>query len=141
MATGWMPSGADATLKTINWDTDDIRCAMLLSSYSFSAAHDFLDDISADVAVNGTSGNLNPGITVASGVIDVGDFTITPDTAQSVASLMFYQHTGTESTAALLFFLDSAKVSNLPLTTTGAAVSIVIDNGTFKFLSLTPILT
>ena len=74
-------------------------------------------------------------------MIDIADFTITPDTAQTVASLMFYQHTGTASTAALLFFIDSAKASNLPLSTTGAAVSIVIDNGTFKFLSLTPILT
>ena len=138
MATGWMPSGADATLKTINWDTDDIRCVMLLSSYSFSAAHDFLDDVSASAAVNGTSGALS--VTVASGVIDISDFTITPDDAQTVGSLMFYQHTGTESTAALLFFVDSAKASNLPLSTTGAAVSIVIDNGVFKFLSLTPIL-
>ena len=139
MATGWMPSGADATLKTINWDTDDIRLVMLLSSYSFSAAHDFLDDVSGDAAVNGTSAALT--VTVASGVIDIADFTVTPDTAQTVASYMIYQHTGTESTAALLFFLDSAKVSNLPLSTTGAGVSIVIDSGTFKFLSLTPILT
>lgn len=139
MATGWMPSGADATLKTINWDTDDIRCAMLLSSYSFSAAHDFLDDVSASQAVNGTSAALT--ITVASGVIDIADFTVTPDTAQMVGSLMFYQHTGTESTAALLFFIDSAKASNLPLSTDGSAVNVVIDNGTFKFISLTPILT
>ena len=139
MATGWMPSGADATLKTINWDTDDIRCAMLLSSYSFSAAHDFFDDVTADEAVNGISAALD--ITVASGVIDIVDFTMTPDTAQTVSSLMFYQHTGTDSTGALLFFVDSEKASNLPLTTTGAGVSIVIDNGTFKFLSLTPILT
>lgn len=139
MASGWMPSGADATLKTINWDTDDIRCVMLLSSYSFSAAHDFLDDVSASAAVNGTSAALT--VTVASGVIDISDFPVTPDTAQTVGSLMFYQHTGTGSTSALLFFIDSAKASNLPLATTGAAVQVVIDAGAFKFLSLTPILT
>ena len=140
MSTGWMPSGVNATLDgTIDWNTDTLKFVMLLSSYSFSAAHDNLDDISADAAVNGTSGALT--VTITDGVIDLTDPTITPDTAQTVASLMLYKDSGTPSTSTLLWFFDSNKVSNLPLATDGSAVNLTIDGGAFKLFALTPILT
>lgn len=137
MATGFMPSGATDLLNT--WLTANIKCAMMLDSYTFSAAHDNLDDISANVATNGTSANLT--ISETSGVLDITDFTITPDTAQTVAFLFFYEDTGTPSTSTLLFFADSAKVSNLPLATDGSAVNITIDNGANKFFSTAPVLS
>ena len=140
MATGWMPTGLDATLNgDIDWDTDTIKCVMLLSSYSFSAAHDFLDDVSGSAAVNGTSSALT--VTKASGVIDMSDFTITPDTAQTIGSLMFYKDTGSAATSNLLWYADSNKVSNLPLATDGSAVNLTIDAGANKFFAITPVLS
>ena len=140
MATGWMPTGLDATLNgDIDWDTDTIKCVMLLSSYSFSAAHEFLDDVSGSAAVNGTSSALT--VTKTSGVIDMSDFTVTPDTAQTIGSLMFYKDTGTPGTSNLLWFADSNKVSNLPLATDGSAVNITIDAGANKFFAITPVLS
>ena len=140
MSTGWMRTGLDATLNgDIDWDTDTIKCVMLLSSYSFSAAHEFLDDISASAAVNGTSSALT--VTKTIGVIDVSNFTITPDTAQTIGSLMFYKDTGTPGTSNVLWFADSNKVSNLPLATDGSAVNITIDAGANKLFAITPVLT
>lgn len=60
---------------SIDWDTDDIRVVLVRSSYTFSAAHDFLDDITSGNE-NGRSAALGSK-TVTSGVADAADTTIT----------------------------------------------------------------
>lgn len=137
MATGLMKSGVADALNT--WLTANVKCVMILDSYTFSAAHDFLDDISADAAVNGTSGNLT--VSETDGVLDITDFTITPDTAQTVDRYFFYEDTGAAATSTLLWHVDTTGATNLPLVTDGSAVNFTVDNGANKFFAVSPVLT
>ena len=48
MANALYDSGREGFLDgTINWSSGDIRAMLVLSSYSFSAAHKFLSDLGA----------------------------------------------------------------------------------------------
>src|SRR3989304_3481237 len=55
---------------SIDWDTDDVRVALVESTYTFVAAHDFMDDLGTND--NGRSAALGTK-TVTSGVAGAAD--------------------------------------------------------------------
>lgn len=137
MSTGWVDTGFDAVVGARNLLTDTVKAVLMLSSYTFSGAHDNLDDVSASAAVNGTTAALT--ITSVLGVIDIADISVTPDTAQTVGSYFIYYDSTVAATSTLLFFMDSDKVSNLPLATDGSAVTLSFDAGANKFTAASPV--
>jgi hypothetical protein len=137
MSTGWVDTGFDAVMGARNLLTDTVKAVLLLDSYTFADAHDNLDDVSASAATNGTTAALT--ITSTNGVIDIADISVTPDTSQSVGSYYIYYDSGVASTSTLLFYMDSDKVSNLPLATDGSAVTLSFDAGASKFTAASPL--
>jgi hypothetical protein len=103
--------------------------------YTYSAAHDFLDDVPAGsrVAVSATIANT----TVTSGVLDGDDTTLSGTGGDSIEALILYLHTGTESTSRLVAYLDTG-IGGLPYTPPGGAwsVDVVWDSGANKILKL-----
>ena len=118
---------------SIDWDTGDIRVMLVLSSYAFSAAHKFVSDLGA--VGNGRSAALGSK-TVTNGVADAADTSLVATAATASKALVIFQHTGTDSTARLIAYIDTP-TSGLPFTpSAGQTVNITWDNGTNRIFKL-----
>jgi len=118
---------------TIDWDTGDMRACLVASTYTFSAAHDFMDDVGAND--NGRTAALGSK-TVTSGVADAADTTLTATAAVACNALVIFQHTGADATARLIAYIDTP-TSGLPFTPSASqVVNIAWDNGVNKIFKL-----
>lgn len=118
---------------SIDWDTGDQRVMLVLSSYTFSAAHKFLADLGA--VDNGRSAALGTK-TVTNGVADAADTSLTATAATACKALVVFQHTGSDATARLIAYIDTP-TSGLPFTpSAGQTVNIAWDNGANKIFKL-----
>jgi hypothetical protein len=118
---------------SIDWDTDDIRVCLVKSSYTFSAAHDFMDDIGTDD--NGRSAALGSK-TVTSGVADAADTSLVATSAVACEALVIFKHTGSDATARLIAYIDTPS-AGLPFTPAASqTVNITWDNGANKIFKL-----
>lgn len=88
---------------SIDWDTGDQRIMLLLSTYTFSAAHKFLSDLGA--VDNGRSAALG-GKTVTNGVADASDTSLVATAASACKGFAVFQHTGSDATARLIAYID-----------------------------------
>lgn len=128
----------------LDWDGDDIRIMLVdhADDTPNPASDTDLDDISAparvrvsttgDTGVDG-SGNLTSK-TKTAGVADADDVTLLAVTGDQAESLVIYQHSGTESTSALIAFIDTA--TGLPVTPSGGDIQITWDGGSNKIFKL-----
>lgn len=117
--TGWYSNGIKHVCDgTIDYVNDTVKCAILLSSYTFDGTnqegHDYYDDVSASVATGCTPQAL-PATKAIS--INTSDDKIYFDcgasvtfsgvtSGQSVASIVVYEDTGTGSTSGLMCHLQ-----------------------------------
>jgi hypothetical protein len=114
----------------------DVRAILveIAGGYTFSAAHDFLDDVPAGARVGSavalTGKSITGGVFNASSPIT---FTTPPDGRQ-VDAWVLYLHTGTEATSMLIAYIDTGY--NLPLQTNGNDVNIQLDSGASKIFRL-----
>ena len=117
----------------IDWDANDIRVALVESTYTFSAAHYFMDDLGTND--NGRSVAL-ASKTVTSGVADAADTTLTATAALACNALVIFQHTGSDATARLIAYIDTPS-AGLPFTPSASqVVNIAWDNGANKIFKL-----
>lgn len=101
----------DGTVKVALVDT---------GTYTYSDAHDFLNDLSGTIGTAGTIANT----TVTNGLFDGDDATITGVPAsQTGEALVIYIDTGSSATSRLVAYLDTGMPA-MPITTTGVNVLI-----------------
>lgn len=94
----------------INLSSDDIRAVIVDSAdYTFSAAHDFLDDVpgGARVAVSSALSSK----TTTGGVFDAADATLSAVTGDSVEAVVLYKHTSTDATSSLIAYIDGVTIT------------------------------
>lgn len=116
----------------INLLTDDIRVMLVLSSYTYSAAHVFLSDLGA--VDNGRSAALGSK-DATNGVFDAADSTLNAIAGTASNALIVFKHTGSDASARVLAYIDNAV--GLPFTPEAAQTCpIVWDNGANKIFSL-----
>ena len=115
----------------IDLENEDVRVILVdAADYTFSQAHDFLDDVpgAARVAVSGAM----TGKTVTDGAFDAADVTFTAVSGDQSEALIIYRHTGTESTSRLIAYIDTG-VTGLPVTPSGADITVTWNaSGIFK---------
>jgi len=112
--------------------TGDIRVMLVKSTYTFSAAHQYMSSLTA--YDNGRSAALT-GKTITSGVFDASDSTLTATSAVACSSLVIFQHTGSDATARVIAYIDTA--TGLPFTPAASqVVSLAWDNGANKIFKL-----
>jgi len=104
----------------IDWLTDTIRVAVVSSTYTFSTAHDFYDDVSGVLAVGTVAGKTD-----TDGILDADDLLIqgitgTPD------AVILHKWTGVASTSPLLFYFDDGP--GIGITLAGEDFKIIWDN-------------
>jgi len=117
----------------VNLDTDTIKVALVdTGTYTYSAAHDFYNDVSAGVV--GTPQTI-ANTTIASGVFDGDNVTFTSVTGNSVEALVIYKDTGNAATSNLVMYIDTG-VTGLPVTPNGGNITITWDNGANKIFAL-----
>lgn len=135
MATGLYDKGREGFLDgSIDWDTDTIK-AVLVDAADYTAdlaAHDFLDDVPAGARV-ATSAALTSK-TVAAGVADAADVTLSAVTGDPSEAIIIYKDTGSAATSRLIAYIDSG--TGLPVTPNGGDITIQWDNGANKIFKL-----
>lgn len=133
MANVLYDSGREGILDTTIDMTGDVRCVLVKSSYTFDAAHNFMDDIGTDD--NGRSIALS-GKTYTAGVFDASDISLTATSAVACEAVVLFQHTGNDATARLIAFIDTP-TSGLPFTPSASqTVNIVWDSGANRIFKL-----
>lgn len=118
---------------TINPISDNIKVVLVTSSYTFSAAHDNLDDIAAGYRI-ATSGNLASKTSVT-GYFDSADVTFTAVAGGStIVGLWVYKDSGTESTSKLMAWYDTNSASSaISVATNGGDITVSVNaSGWFR---------
>jgi len=120
----------------LDWDAQDFRVILTdTADYTVSIdVHDMLDDVAAAARVK-VSGAL-ASKTKTLGVADAADVTLTAVTGDPCEALVIYQHTGVESTSALVGYIDTTSDASLPVTPNGGDITIVWDSGVNKIFKL-----
>lgn len=120
----WYPATLTALLKG-DVDLDlVVKVQALKSTYTFSTAHDFLDDVSTGARIGTAVALANK--TFTAGVLDADPVNYTLTSTQTATSLVFYLSTAaSDATRRLLVFEDTnADGSPISHTGTGAAESL-----------------
>lgn len=113
---------ADANVDLV---AGDVKAVLVdLADYTYSAAHDFLNDVPAGARV-ATSANLT-GKSVTNGTFDCDNFTWTAVTGDQSEAVIFYIDTGVETTSRLVVFLDTG-ITGLPITPNGGDINFNVD--------------
>ena len=138
MANGMYDAGRNAFLQgDIDWLVDDIRVVLVDvtgGTYVPSlAADDFLADIPVADRVAVMPAQMT-GKTAVAGVADAADVTLAAVTGDQSEAIVVYKHTGSDATAALIAFFDTA--TGLPVLPNGGNITIAWDNGANKIFKL-----
>lgn len=116
----------------LDWAADDVRVCLVKSTYTFSAAHTSLSDISTND--NGRSAALGTKA-VTDGIADAADTSLVATAASACNALVIFKQTGVDATARLIAYIDTA--TGLPFTPSASqTVSVVFDNGANKIFKL-----
>lgn len=115
----------------IDWLNDTIKVALVdTGTYTFSQSHDYYNDVSGVVGTPQTLASK----TSTDGVADAADVVFTAVSGNSVEALIIYKDTGVSSTSPLIAYIDTA--TGLPVTPTGADITITWDSGANKIFKL-----
>ena len=119
---------------SIDWDTNTIKMVFVDEADDAIdlAADDNLDDRAAASRVATSSALTSK--TVAAGVADAADHTVSAVAGDQFESIDFFKDTGVESTSRLICNIDTA--TGLPCTPNGGDITIQFDNGANKIFKL-----
>lgn len=133
MTSAWYPLGLQAIAEgLVDLSTDTLKVAYvdLTADYTYSAAHQFLSDITSYSGV--TSPTLGSQTVAAGGILDGADISpgpaVTADAAKTVGALVVYQDTGVAGTSRLLLYIDGFPA----VTPNGSTIGVTWDNGADK---------
>lgn len=123
---------------SIDLSADTIRLALVLTAYTFSAAHQFFSDLGTNVVGGqaGISGNQPfTSKTVTNGVFNgASPLTFTAITGTQISYLVGFKDTTVAGTSRLIFFIDTA--TGLPITPNGGNITVTLDTGANKIFAL-----
>lgn len=113
----------DDTIKVVLVDTADYTVDL--------ATHDFFNDVAAGARVaTATLGTKS----VTGGAFDAADVTFSAVTGDPSEALVIYKDTGTESTSALIMYIDTA--TGLGVTPNGGDITVTWDSGANKIFKI-----
>lgn len=104
----------DLALKGGTAVSANIKACLVTSTYVYNTAHDFLDDLGANIEE--TSANLAT-TTVTNGIFDAADITFTATAGTACNALVLYIDSGLASTSRLIMYDDT--IAGFPVTLGG----------------------
>lgn len=123
MANTLSAAARQAALEGLGWLTGNIKAVLLDATYTYSAAHDFLNDIGGG-AIVATSGNLT-GKSATNGVADADDVTFTALTGDPVTQIWIYKDTGSAATSLLICYYNYDS-SGSPIIVTPDGTNVIL---------------
>ena len=110
--------------------TDDFRALLVdAQDYTYSSAHDFLNDVNGGTAVVATSSALTSK-TWVDGVFDTADFTWSSVTGDQSENIIIYNHDGNgaaaDSARQLVIFYDTG-MTGMPVTPNGGNINVTVN--------------
>lgn len=123
MANALYPKWKEALLQssTDSALTGTVKVALVDTGvYTYSAAHQFLSDLTGVV---GTAQTIGATKSYTNGVFDGGDLTFSSVTGNTVEALVVYIDTGTAGTSRLVAYIDTS-VTGLPVTPNGGNINV-----------------
>jgi hypothetical protein len=122
------PKGAERILSgPVNLSIATIKAALVASTYTYSAAHEYLSSLGALVGTAQTLTNQS----VVGGVFDADDVdfgALAP--GATIKAVVLYLDTGNAATSPLLYYFDT--VYGLPMNTNGGGITVPWNNGPAK---------
>lgn len=119
----WKQEVVKATANTA-LNSTNVRAALIdTGTYTYSAAHDFYNDLSGIV---GPARGSQPGLanrTYTNGTLDADDITYTALSGTSVEALVLYIDTGSDATSVLFAYIDTS-VTGMPFTPSGGDITV-----------------
>lgn len=109
-------AGADISAGTVKAALVDT------GTYTYSAAHDFYDDVTGVVGTPQTIGSK----TYTNGTFDGADVTFTGVSGASAEAIVIYIDSGTPATSRLVAYIDTG-VTGLPVTPNSGDINIAWD--------------
>jgi len=101
--------------------TGTVKAALVdTGTYTYSASHEFLSDLSGVV---GTAQTIGATKSYTNGVFDGADVTYTAVSGNTAEALVLYIDTGSAGTSRLVAYLDTS-VTGLPVTPNGGDISV-----------------
>ena len=117
---------------SIDWDTDDIRLALLSAGYTPDlATHDMVDDLGANIVAR--SGAFT-GKSATDGVADASDVTISAVSGAQITRIAIYKYNASDAAARLIALIDTG--TGIPVTPNGGDIIVQWDNGANKIFKL-----
>lgn len=101
--------------------TGTVKVALVdTGTYTYSAAHQFLSDLTGVV---GTAQTIGATKSVTNGVFDGADVTFSTVSGATAEALVIYIDTGAAGTSRLVCYLDTS-VTGLPVTPNGGNITV-----------------
>jgi hypothetical protein len=121
MASALYPIGKKAILDAdIDLLSDTIKAVLIdTGTYTYSAAHDFYNDLSGVVGTAVTLGTKS----TTGGTFDAADSTFTAVSGATVEAIVIFKDTGNTATSPLIAYIDTG--SGLPVTPNGGDITVV----------------
>lgn len=135
MANRWyLPGLVAAEKQLVQWETADIR-AILIDTGAYTVntdTHEFLSSVPAGARVSTASitGRTVAAVAGIGAVHDATDVLFSAVVGPSVEAMIVYIHTGVDTTARLLFYVDT--ITGLPFTPNGGDWTIRWSDGNYK---------
>lgn len=120
----WKQEVMQATSNTSLGGTVKQTFVDITSAYTYSGAHDFVDDLGANDNPNYGSAVSLASKTFANGTFDAADTTTTTlSGANEVGAIVLYIDSGSEATSRLALYLDNS-ITGMPFTPSGGDVTV-----------------
>lgn len=110
---------------SINWSTGNIKAILLKSGYTFSAAHEYVSDLTPASYDNGRSANL-ASKTQALGLCTAANSSLVATAAIACNAIAIFQDTGTDSTSRLICYIDGIQPLVIPVTYGSSQTSLAV---------------
>ena len=136
MANALYDAGREGFLAgEIDWGSEDIRTS-LVRDYTFSAAHDYLDDVVSAGGEIVASSEAMADATTTSGVADATDVVFAAvQSGDPITSVIIHtEGSSSNETRRLIAYIDTG--TGLSVTPNGADITIVWDSGANKIFRL-----
>lgn len=117
--------------KQQDWSADTVKMLLVTSGYTYSAAHEFISDIGANIVARSPALGSK---TYTGGTLDAADTTVTSVSGSAVTQLILAFDNGNDATSRLIAKIDS--YTGLPLTPSGADVPIIFPNDSNKIMTI-----
>lgn len=117
----------------LNLSSLNLKLVALDSTYVYSSAHDFLDDVGGG-AIVATSGNLGSK-TTAAGVFDSADVSLgSPVAGDTITQFWLYYDSGSGATSSLVYYFDEdASAAAISIATDGTEKTVLVSaSGWFR---------